>query len=447
MNFHGFTYFATVFFFSMRLFSWESHYLLTREALKGMKGMSDEATIGAETLDDFVKAERAGLVNLLRQTEMLSARTIMHYPPLPESLYFTGEERKDMSLTKQFLMSLRVNPDINYPLYVLKGPGMAKKSDMTFSSEELKHAPLSTLAKLENGQALKKVLPGQKLSPLEIMSHSEEPDHGMDFYLWEDSNSWYGALYNFGKQPFGNPLLSFGSQAPFHMGFYHEHALLYFAGAFLKRCYPEYRINQFIALSRFAFATGHPYWGYRFLAFADHYLQDLTQPYHARVAPDASVAKLIGINALGMIGYGEPKRATTQLLSNKHLGLENYQLGSVHAALQNPQRDAPILKALGDQSQDQKFGAYSESYARMVIAKESSDRASMVDNLVKSALPARLNDPQFNMDGHDGGVNLFVEVNKNPNEKTAQLDEILLTLMRDYGAHTRQSFRYVLGQY
>ena len=53
--------------------------------------------------------------------------------------------------------------------------------------------------------------------------------NGMDVNLWEDSPSAWGPLYGFGKLPFGNPSLSFATQAPFHMGYYHESPLIYAA--------------------------------------------------------------------------------------------------------------------------------------------------------------------------------------------------------------------------
>jgi hypothetical protein len=40
------------------------------------------------------------------------------------------------------------------------------------------------------------------------------------------------------------------------------------------------RLELFLSLSRLAFAVGEEYWGYRFLAVALHYVQDLTQPFH-----------------------------------------------------------------------------------------------------------------------------------------------------------------------
>lgn len=428
---------------NQQLLSWEYHYLLTYESLKEMPGLDQETTIEAETLDSFVEKEQTGLISVLKQTEALSKRSLMHYPPLPEQLFFKADKNNKHSLTKQFLMSLRLNPDIAYPLFVLQKPLGSKNNYRAFSKDEIKEAPLSTLATIESGQALRKIMPREKLSALEIIaSATEEPDHGMDFNLFEDNKSWYGAIYNFGKQPFGNPQLSFGTQAPFHMGFYHEPKILYMAGEFIKHCYPELRINQFMALSRFAFATKHPYWGYRFLGLAQHYLQDLTQIYHARLAPGSNTVKLLGINLMAMAGIKRPKEETIQILSNKHLGLENYQLGSMQHALMNT-FESPLLTALKDQSNDLSYGSFSDSYARMVIAKEAYDASSKIDDLVLAALPKRFLDPSFNFDGNGQHTNLFIELNKMPTNNKTKLDQALFSMMRSFGAHTRQSLRFI----
>ena len=57
------------------------------------------------------------------------------------------------------------------------------------------------------------------------------------------------------------------------MGFYHEAGIVYAAGGFIKRTLPEYRMNQFLSLARFAFKTGHPYWGYRFTGWGLHFVK------------------------------------------------------------------------------------------------------------------------------------------------------------------------------
>jgi hypothetical protein len=49
-----------------------------------------------------------------------------------------------------------------------------------------------------------------------------------------------------------------------------------------------YRAALYAKLSEGAFQTGHPYWGYRFLAWSIHYVQDMTQPWHTVFVPGFS---------------------------------------------------------------------------------------------------------------------------------------------------------------
>jgi hypothetical protein len=49
-----------------------------------------------------------------------------------------------------------------------------------------------------------------------------------------------------------------------------------------------YRAALYSRLASAAFRTGHPYWGFRFLAWSIHYAQDATQPWHTVFVPDAS---------------------------------------------------------------------------------------------------------------------------------------------------------------
>jgi hypothetical protein len=49
-----------------------------------------------------------------------------------------------------------------------------------------------------------------------------------------------------------------------------------------------YRAALYSKLSEGAFNTGHPYWGYRFLAWSIHYTQDVTQPWHTIFLPGTS---------------------------------------------------------------------------------------------------------------------------------------------------------------
>ena len=100
-------------------------------------------------------------------------------------------------------------------------------------------------------------------------------------------------MYGFGPQPFGDARFPYSSQAPFHMGFFHESAVVYAAAGFLQRSWPDWRAYQYMGLARLAFATGHPYWAYRFLGWGLHHVQDLTQPYHAKPLPGVELASLL----------------------------------------------------------------------------------------------------------------------------------------------------------
>jgi len=73
---------------------------------------------------------------------------------------------------------------------------------------------------------------------------------------------------------------------------------------------PE-RFAHFIERSRRAFARGDAYWGWRHLARALHYLQDLAQPFHTTQAPWC------------YYDLGSPIGGTTETTTNYHFAFES----------------------------------------------------------------------------------------------------------------------------
>lgn len=69
---------------------------------------------------------------------------------------------------------------------------------------------------------------------------------------------------------------------------------------------------HFVNMSQRAFQKGDRYWGYRFLSYALHYLQDLFQPYHASPGDPLEVARSIF------------DRRIRNLLNNAHFAYDNY---------------------------------------------------------------------------------------------------------------------------
>lgn len=85
-------------------------------------------------------------------------------------------------------------------------------------------------------------------------------------------------------------------------------------GGVLKLGEAPKRIIHFWNLAREAFQKRDYYWGFRFFAYSLHYLQDLTQPFHAYPMPLGNVIKNI-FNLEKVIAQGE----------NHHYTLEDYQ--------------------------------------------------------------------------------------------------------------------------
>ena len=254
---------------------------------------------------------------------------------------------------------------------------------------------------------------GESVSVADVVATAtDEPDHGMDLGLWEDGGTAHGRNYGFGKQPFGgNPAVEFSRQAPFHMGFFHESSIIYKAAPFLLRTYPEYRIHLWKALSEHAFATGHPYWGWRFAGWALHYVQDLTQPYHATVLPGVGVPKMLWINALDLAGLHGPKDHAVTFVTNRHLAIENYQLYRVRAAYVQGRTDDAALRALGDLRVDATVPAYTDASPRASITRESNAAASALDAVLAASLPPRYtSDPSYVFGETETGVDLHALV-------------------------------------
>jgi hypothetical protein len=430
-------------FMSLELNAWEGHFMLTYAALAQMPELAHKSLITSESLSSFLESEKSALGPLLKNYESWAQQNIQAYPALPPDLYFDAPQNPGTTLTQKFLYSIRVNPNLVFSNFVLYSPHTPHRIKNNFSAEEKLQAPISSLfAWRPSDPVVEKVLDKQQLTVEEILaSGSEEPDHGLDFGLFADNESTYGKRMGFGEQPFGNPVVSFSSQAPFHMGFYFEKPLLYWVVGWLKRCYPEYRISLFLTLAEHAFKTHHDYWGYRFLGWALHYIQDLTQPYHATLVPGASWLKLIGLNSLELLGFKTPAQNVRQLLTNRHLALENYQLESTINLSSN---DA-LKKALQDNNLDKKYPDFTFNYTRNIVAKEAHERATTTDNLLQRALPhVYVSDPTYIFPSAEAGLNLRELAFKKDPKEAQKLELDFLALMKSFGAHTRNALKSLL---
>lgn len=405
--------------------AWSDHANLLWPLVRSMPVLVD-SRVAVESLASFVEAEAAGLESLLDKEERAAREALPHYAPRPDNLRFHAEAA-DLRLA--FLEALRVNPQLPYRLY----RHLTVEEEPPVGAQLWSFTDLSFLVPGEDSRrnAYLSLQPGAMVAPAHVVaSANDEPDLGMDVGLYNNNDTSYGQRYGFGIQPFGNPNLDYGSQAPFHMGFYHLDWLTRQAQPDLQRALPAWRIDLYGALSEFAFSTGHDYWGWRFAGWALHYIGDLTQPYHADPLPGVSTP-----DALWLVVQGKTDEAI-QLVSNRHGVLESYQYQRVMRDLESRLWDSAMLTAI---SQGAPVPLFEDTTVRTVLTAESTAAGEAVDATLEQHVPARfVSDPEFEWVG-SGEESRVVDTVRDTggSAAVAALDTMVETQMRRFSRYAR----------
>jgi hypothetical protein len=376
------------------LMAWSEHPLITYPVMAAIPEVSVAGTVQVESIKAFLSAEGKKLEQLLVEEEAWAQKHLQWYPPLPKSLAFKADGSPD-TVRERFCQAIRVNPRVKFPLYLQMLPG--EKAAGRFPLRPSEVSFLTDTADWSD-TAFVSLKAGETVRPLEVVvSATDEPDLlGLDIGLFEDNRTDFGKAYGFGLQPpFSNPNLEYGSQAPFHMGFYHESGIIYFFAGFLTKTLPEYRIRLYKRLAQFAFETGHPYWGWRFTGLGLHYLADLAQPYHATALPGVGTARALGINTIDMIGIHGPRNDAVQLVSNRHTALEKFVQVVLQRAYRAGELKHPILAALGSATDGQPYG---DRVPRDVVARLAHEKAEETDRVLEETMPEKfVSDPAFEL--------------------------------------------------
>ena len=213
--------------------------------------------------------------------------------------------------------------------------------------------------------------------------------------------------------------------------------MIYTLASFLEKTFPEYRAYQYFRLSQLAFRTGHPYWGYRFAGWGMHYIQDLTQPYHAKVLPQYSTFRLIGINLLAMLGFGSAKTNAVERVSSRHSHIERYQLALVWWKMESRvdyNTDSILLHYL-PQEKNESTPLEIFNFPREIVSQESYDLADTLDQRIEEF-------PQiFQLDEKKPDLKVL-PLNSERNE----LDGLLQHFARSFGRNSRISLQWILAK-
>lgn len=424
---------------------WSNHVLVTRPALAALPAVAGLAPVRVESIESFLVAQGPELEPVLDEAEQAWQAQGPDCAPRPEALRYRVDEAADAAeLRRRFLAAVRVAPEARLALYVQRGPGTA-------DAGTARRLPATTVTQLPDDEALgtitfEALAEGDELAPLDVLaSASDEPDYGLDLGLWEDNGTPQGLAYGFGRQPFGNPALVFGSQAPFHMGFWHESRIIYAAASFLKRTCPAHRVALWQALAKHALRTGHDYWGWRFAGWAVHYLQDLAQPYHARVLPDVGTVRMLWINALHMAGWPRLRDEAVTRVSNRHLAFENFARTALEAGARGEPATGVLAAALGgDGTEDP---PWTEDSLRKVVAGHAAAAADELDRVIATALPRRyVDDPSFDFGASGERVDLFALLSESDPAGRDALANALAARLAEAGRHTRAFVRELLEE-
>jgi len=373
--------------------AWSEHPLITYPVAGTIPEVINSQDIVVESLESFIISEEKKLETLLAEEEFWAKKNLQWYAPLPASLVFIANGKSEEVLLR-FSQAIRVNPIARFPLYLQLIPGVAMEGKTSINRREITFLKDTSDWSETTFVQLK---PGDKVRPLDVItSASDEPDLlGIDIGLFEDNKTQFSKNYQFGSQPFGNPNLEYSSQSPFHLGFYHEAEIMYILAGFLKKTYPEYRINLYKKLAQLAFQTGHPYWGWRFTGWGLHYIEDLAQPYHATALPGVSTPEAIWINTLEVIGFHSAKANAIQLVSNRHVALEKFTQIILRRTYKEIGKEKIIKMAL---EKVKETPVYEDSIPRNIISRMAHDKSGEIDEKLRKYMPKKfVSDPKFEL--------------------------------------------------
>ncbi|WP_438985097.1 hypothetical protein [Aequoribacter sp.] len=370
---------------SAMLHAWSDHASLAWPLLRVMPEVQKAEPLRVETLSEFVVAERSAIAELLLDHEEWARQNLEHYAALPAELVF-DPATADADLEIAFLNAIRINPTRSYQPY---------RQLMSFEPETEQEAliAVSELTFLQgtiasNDSRYLSLASGDFVSAAAVVATaSDEPDFGLDIGLYADNGTEHGKRYGFGNQPFGNPNLEYGSQAPFHMGFYHLDWLTSLAQPGLLQTYPLYRTELYRKLAVLAFSNGHDYWGWRFMGWGLHYVGDLAQPYHAVPLPDTGILKSLWIVATGKTGEA------LQLVSNRHGVIEAFQKAVVANALVDQDWDQSTLREVAQLSPGALWAQ--NTLVQELTLDAAAGAAGLDQALVRYAPPKLVSDPAF----------------------------------------------------
>ncbi|MBC8191734.1 MAG: hypothetical protein ISR87_10550 [Candidatus Marinimicrobia bacterium] len=422
--------------------AWELHTLIAQPIFSSMEEVVSAEDVVVTSLEEFLILAELYLEETLQEEEAWAVANLEFYAPLPDSLTFRANYDVE-TVRQRFAQAIRINPESKFISYLQLMPGAESGSRAILVPEDV--TPLKENSGFYNVTFVE-LKPGERIDPLSVLvSANHEPDLGLDIGLYENNGTEWGEAYKMGTQPFGDAKLEYGSQAPVHMGLYHEAALINMVAPFIKECYPEYRIHLYKTLSELAFSLGHDYWGWRFMGWGLHYLADLTQPYHARALPGVGTIKMIIMNVMDMTGRSRMKDEAIQMVSNRHMAIELLQRQLLERAYLENDMEYLQIKTLASQ---RTIPHYMDMLPREIITRKAASRSRKLDKIIARNFPEQLvSDPNYELESFAQKNELIDVLNNSGNPEALQnLEQELNDILIDFSVYGRSYARSIISQ-
>lgn len=332
--------------------------MLTDRATEHFPSQARDRVVEVESLERFVQREAAPLSQMIAQyydwLQLRGSRRFKRVAFDPSRATVEG-----------FLRAVRLNPKSQFPYLVRVLPGTPPSpADTTVPIHELSpHEDANRHFEFR----FRRTPLGTRIPARAVLhTYCDEPDWQIDHGLWSISE------YGYGKIPFGSAQ-DMTDRVPFHMQFDHENFFVNWIAPEVRDGMAYERVELFVRLARLALKSHHPYWGYRFAAWALHYVQDIGQPYHAKAVPSESF--WFYLRFLFSWNKSQFKQDTARRQENRHIGFEDMTASLLQA------RDARMNPAFNaDSEREAEFALLSSAKEVFdLTSRRSVEQAAAVD--------------------------------------------------------------------
>ena len=276
----------------------------------------------------------------------------------------------------------------------------------------------------------------RQLTPLEILSlYSDDPDDGrdQDLFVRDERGSprpaypdqkWFGVLEGPDSQAFRHM-----EKPPLSL----RHIESTFGFPFRTLGEATLRAEIYFQASLLAFSLDEPYWGWRLLAGALHYIGDLHQPFHSAQITPFLVKKCLdaylswGLKKKGLVG------TCAHLVSNEHRFYERYVSSP---ALIEPRAREEALLALKGVDSDLPEGSIQELAVKV---RDTSNRhfPELVRALAELGAPVLFTPYRFENKDYDGEPSRFLKSDDGAKAAAGKIFEITQTQFESAGRAIR----------